>query len=165
MNAWFYRTYFAGISVNLVESIAEDWYMQSTKKEGFWNKVTLKRLKDHQRQGHAIVLVSGSFREVLSPLAKYLSASAIFCSPLVEENGRYTGEMDGIPIIGAGKAHAVVQHLMKHEINHTSSFGYGDDPSDLAFLGCLGHPYLVVKKENRQMNSLADIIGYKKLLY
>lgn len=165
LNAWFYQTHFKGIDRALLSSLASEWFRAQQQKEGFWIHAVLDRLATHQQQGHHIVLVSGSFWEVLEPLRAHVHATDILCAPLIENDGRYTGQLYDTPMIGAGKAHAVVTYMKSRNIDPRLSYSYGDDTSDIPFLGCVGNPTLVVSRDQQDMCRLADTLGYGKLTY
>jgi phosphoserine phosphatase len=63
--------------------------------------------------------------------------------PLVRD-GRYTGEVVR-PMIGEGKREAVLALLRDHPggVDPRECYAYGDHPSDLPMLECVGNPRVV----------------------
>lgn len=54
-----------------------------------------------------------------------------------------TGKIKGIQTIGEGKAKAMRKFALKEKIDLNTSYGYGDDISDLNMLSCVGNPVYV----------------------
>ncbi|WP_081466882.1 HAD family hydrolase [Methylobacter tundripaludum] len=163
LNAWFYLEHFSGVSVSHLREIAEQWSIKKFNQPSFWQDKVIERIEYHKNKGHAIVLVSGSFREVLAPLAKRLGVTDILCSPLEEKDGCYTGNMLGSPMIGYGKANAVSDYLREHHIDPVHCYGYGDDTTDIPFIGTVGNSYIVINNNHDELSVLAEIMGYQTL--
>lgn len=163
LNAWFYQRHFKNLSVDIVAETAKSWCDNHFSRDGFWNEPVLKKIEEHRGQGHEIVLVSGSFYEVIAPLAERVGATAILCAPLRIEGDCYTGEMNSRPMIGYGKAKAVLEYLCEKEIEPEHCYGYGDDASDIPFISVMGNPNLVIKAGDLEMQTLASIVKYPTL--
>jgi HAD superfamily hydrolase (TIGR01490 family) len=97
----------------------------------------------HRTAGDLVVLVSGSFRGVLEPLAEDLGTHRILCSePLVGADGLLTGEVVR-PMIGANKAAAVRESVAELGLDAAACSCYGDHSSDLDMLRAVGNPVVV----------------------
>lgn len=140
LNAWFYERYFAGLQVSRLRDLAHGWLAAREADPGFFLAAMVSKVKAYQAQGVGTVLVTGSFREVVQPLATRLGIDVCLWAPLEEADGRYTGAMTGAPMIGAGKAAAVLTFLQQRHIAPRLCSGYGDDHTDIAFLSELGMP-------------------------
>lgn len=140
INAWFYRHHFAGVQISRIARLAAGWLELRCNNETFFKKETLEQLRLHGESGVPAVLVTGSFREVVAPIAASLGIETVLCAPLQEIDGRYTGALTGPPMIGDGKALAVERFLAERGVEPASCFGYGDDHTDIPFLERLGHP-------------------------
>ncbi|WP_454878824.1 HAD-IB family hydrolase [Serratia inhibens] len=131
LNQLYYR-HFAGIDVVSLTATCESWF----------NSIGIKLLKTkvcdeivhHQRCNARIVLVSGSYHACLDPLARYLKADAVLCTELVSEQGIYTGELQGPPAIGEGKARLITEYISQHRLSLSGSRAYGDHQSDVPML-------------------------------
>jgi phosphoserine phosphatase len=87
--------------------------------------------------------VSGSFHELLRPLARDLRADHVIATQLLRDRqGRFTGEVVE-PMVGPAKARAVLVDAHKHGIALADSYAYGDHESDFDYLGLVGNPVLV----------------------
>lgn len=163
MNRRFYNKYFSGVSVADIEFASNMWSEENYSKDGFWISEILRKVGEHKDKGHRIILVSGSFSEVLNPLAEKLGAEDVLCAKIESDNGIYTGRVIDDPMIGYGKTKAVMNYLIQREISAENCFGYGDDASDVSFIGVLGYPNLVVHPANKDMNTLANILNYNAI--
>lgn len=141
INAWFYRSCFAGLGVARVRELSQRWLVSRLKDPHFLKQRVIERMRWHRSAGVGCVLVTGSFREVAAPLARHFGMDGWLCAPLEQVDAIYTGALTGHPMIGAGKSSAVLQFLAERRIEPEACFGYGDDHSDIPFLQCVGHPH------------------------
>ena len=77
LNAGFFATHFKDVEVSRVRDVARRWYERESAREGFFLEEVLQRAREHREQGHAIALVTGSFREVVAPLAERVGAAHV----------------------------------------------------------------------------------------
>jgi HAD superfamily hydrolase (TIGR01490 family) len=142
-NREYYRVW-EGERAAEVEQAAERWWGVRSKQPGFLIAATLAELTEHRAAGAAIVLVSGSFPAVLRPVAEHVGATRILCTVPQISAGRFTGRVDGAPMIGEAKREAVREVLRSHpSADSARCFAYGDHVSDLPMLSEVGHPVVV----------------------
>jgi len=124
----------------------------------------IARVGWHARQGHEIVIVSGT----LEPLAR-LAATALECEleargvqvrPRVcatrigEEFGKWTGSLAGEALYGPAKATAI-QHMAKNDrLDLRQCHAYGNSLLDRHLLSAVGHAHAV--NPGRDMAALAN---------
>jgi HAD superfamily hydrolase (TIGR01490 family) len=162
LNAWFYEHYFRDLDVQLVAEVGRRWFETRVSRPGFFVEAAVRLAREHVDAGDVVVLVSGSFREIVSPLAEVVGASHLLVAPLEERAGVYTGRLTGAPMIGAGKADAVGAFLLARSIDPRRCYGYGDDDSDVPFLAFLGSP-TVVSPGRSPMAAVARARGWSVL--
>ena len=99
-------------------------------------------LRQHQEQGHAVVLVSGTFLPLLKEIGGRLHISHVVGTPLAERNGRYTGRLAGPFVFGEEKARQTQLYLQANglQIDLAASYTYADRIHDLPLLQLVGHP-------------------------
>lgn len=113
----------------------------------------IERVSWHARQGHAIVIVSGT----LEPLAKAttralkiqlaargINAGIRVCATRLEEtDGKWTGRILGGAIIGKGKARAILILAEEMSLDLSQSWAYGDSEQDCWMLASVRNPVAV----------------------
>ncbi|HWN81411.1 MAG TPA: HAD-IB family hydrolase [Candidatus Udaeobacter sp.] len=103
----------------------------------------LERIAEHHEHGEPVVIVSGSLDFLVAPLARRLGAAAALTAVLAEENGRFTGELQGAPVSGPEKARLARAWARDRVIDLEASTAYGDSTADLDLLRLVGHPVAV----------------------
>jgi HAD superfamily hydrolase (TIGR01490 family) len=117
----------------------------------------------HARQGHAIVLVSGTLAPLAQEIAlalvvrlavRQINASIAVCATRLEEKtGRWTGRVAGDAIWGRAKARAVREMAACKGFELDGCYAYGDSVADRFMLEAVGHPAAV--NPSWRMESLA----------
>jgi HAD superfamily hydrolase (TIGR01490 family) len=140
-NRHYYRS-FAGEPVELVRRLGEDWFRAESSAAGFFHTAVAAALQRHRDHGDLIVLVSGSFRPCLDPIARHVGADRIECTELTVVQGKYTGTVVE-PVIGMAKAKAVARVMAAVGVDRRNCVAYGDHISDLAMLAAVATPVVV----------------------
>lgn len=135
----YYFSIYKGISKSVVERAAYDWFIEKEKDKGFYIESTINEMQRLKKEGHVIVLVTGSFFPLLSPLTERLNIDDIIHTTPEVIGERYTGELIGTPCIGESKRIKVLEYAIKHNINLQNSWAFGDDDSDLPMLKTVGN--------------------------
>lgn len=126
-----------------IRTKAREWWQQRlTSPAEVLRTDVLSRFEWHKDQGHDTVLLSGSFGDLIEPLAKALDVNRVISTEPEIQEGIYTGEVR-VPMIGEAKLEALQADAKSHQVDLAASYGYGDHPSDLPFLSLLGNPHLV----------------------
>lgn len=142
INRMYYR-FFAGVPYVDLLAAGRDWYREYRRLPTAFVGSTLSAISGHQARGDLVVLVSGSFRACLEPLAMEVLADRVVCTELVmDDEGRLTGEVVR-PMIGSSKAAAVAETVRALKLIPEDCFCYGDHSSDLQMLLAVGHPRVV----------------------
>jgi HAD superfamily hydrolase (TIGR01490 family) len=103
----------------------------------------LQLIRQHQAQGHRVFIVSASPAEIVEPLAAYLGVDdAIASRARVDEQGRYTGEVDFYSY-GPFKVEAMGQLAARDGLDLATSYAYSDSITDLPMLEAVGFPRAV----------------------
>jgi HAD superfamily hydrolase (TIGR01490 family) len=162
INALYYKEY-KGKIAQFVHSCAELWYTDNCRNNPhFYNQKVIDEIHHHKINNAKIILVSGSFEACLLPIAKDLNCDAILATNLEAIEGRYTGNILGIQMIGNGKAEAIKQYLENYKFITTAAcYAYGDHISDLSFLKLVGHPVAVINC--KQLETYAINNGWKTI--
>lgn len=161
LNRLYYR-HFADRAVREVIDRGHQWFVR-TKAESapFYHPGPLSELRAHQREGRAVVFVSGSFPALLQPIARELGVEHMLATRLEVKDGRYTGEILPPQTIGDGKAAAVRGFLKTHGLAPDHCYAYGDDISDLPMLESVGRPTVVTG--GRALEAKARELGWRMI--
>ena len=103
----------------------------------------LDLIREHQAAGRRVYIISASPAEIVQPLTEYLGADqAIATRPLVDDRGRYTGEVEFYSY-GPEKAAAMLVEAETRGIDLAESYAYSDSATDIPMLEVVGHPVVV----------------------
>lgn len=154
VNKYFYSN-FKGIVRDDMALAANGWFSKSYDQPGFFCGAVVDALRFHQQRGDRVVLLSGSFAEALTPIARYLQIGVNDCLCIALDcfDGVYTGGIVGVQTIGEGKRAAVKRFLADNQLSLKSSFAYGDHVSDKFFMEMAANP--VVVGDNSELMALA----------
>jgi len=113
----------------------------------------IERVAWHARQGHEIVLVSGTLEPLAQAAAKFLEAALaargvktriyVFATWLEEANGRWNGRILGAAMFGEAKAHTARKFAAERNLDLSHCFAYGDSAQDRWLLSAVGKPVAV----------------------
>ena len=104
----------------------------------------LARANFHREQGHAMVLISGSIRYMLEPVARDLGFEHLLCTDLEEgPNGLLTGRPKGSLCLDGTKRQLAEELSQQTGIDLAQSYAYGNHQADLPLLESVGHPHAV----------------------
>jgi putative phosphoserine phosphatase/1-acylglycerol-3-phosphate O-acyltransferase len=131
---------------------AKGWSKEAVRQAG---KVAAEKLQDlvapyapvliaeHKRAGRPVVLATTTPYDLVSPLAEQLGFDDVVATRYADEEGLYTGGLEGEFVWANGKLSAVRRWAAEHDVDLAESFAYSDSVYDLPLLGAVGHPYAV----------------------
>ena len=100
-------------------------------------------VRDHQRQGHVVAIVSGSTRFAVEPLADALGVEHALYTVLESDGGVLTGRVIEPICFEEGKIYWLRNFIDDHGIDLALSYFYSDSVTDLPLLELVGHPVVV----------------------
>ncbi len=103
----------------------------------------VKKIGWHQQQGHRVVLVTGSLREIVAPLASQLGISEVLACRLAEENGAFTGELAAGPMTDLQKVRAVRSCCRRWGLELEDCYAYADSLDDVPMLEQVGAAHVI----------------------
>lgn len=124
----------------------------------------IARLRDHQSNGHMILLVSGWLTPSLKLLGTHYKVDGVVGTKLEMKDGHYTGRIIPPVITGADKDRYVRDFLSNNdlEIDWSSSYAYADSITDTGLFNLVGHPVAVYPDEKLSLLAQSknwEIIG------
>jgi HAD superfamily hydrolase (TIGR01490 family) len=99
-------------------------------------------IEEHRVAGRDVVIVSTSGSEVVEPIGEMLGVDHVIATRMVEQDGRYTGEI-GFYAYGPGKAAAIRDLADQFGYDLAQCYAYSDSETDVPMLSAVGHPYAV----------------------
>ena len=104
----------------------------------------LAKANEHRSKGHSMVLISGSIRYMLEPVARDLGFDHLLCTDLEEgTNGLLTGRPKGPLCLDNTKRRLATQLAQDNGIDLKNSYAYGNHQADLPLLESVGFPHAV----------------------
>ena len=103
----------------------------------------LKAIVQYCNQGIPTVLLSGSNRLIIEPIAKHLGMTDVICTELEVRAGRFTGRVDGLYRIQEHKVSGAMDWCRAHGTTPSRVAFYGDSMSDIPMFEIVGQPNVV----------------------
>lgn len=124
----------------------------------------LARWREHQAQGHLLVIVSGGLEPCVQRIGDHLGAHEIICTSLEFLDGRFSGRVIPPVMIGDEKGRGCRQLVERRgiDLEWDKSFAYADSIHDLSMLELVGNPVVVHPNQGLRDHALEqgwEIIG------
>lgn len=104
----------------------------------------LAEVHAHQDAGRPAFIVSAAGNGIVESLARVLGMEGgIGTRYEVDEQGNFSGRLDGPFVYGPGKVEAMQHFADQHQIDLEASYAYSDSLSDLPMLRAVGNPVAV----------------------
>ncbi len=97
----------------------------------------------HRAKGHTLVLASSATRFQVQPMADELGMHHALYTPIEVVDGLLTGNTDGLPLWGAGKAAALIELAEAEGLDLSAAFAYSNGREDVPFLEAVDNPVAV----------------------
>lgn len=133
---------FAGMDANAVDARGVTFAEEIERR---WLRPdTFARLRQHQRLGHAVVLVSASLDPYLVPFGSSIGVAGVICTELERDpHGVLTGRLAGPNCRGPEKVRRLEHWLAASGMADAVVWAYGDSAGDDALLARADHPIRV----------------------
>jgi putative phosphoserine phosphatase / 1-acylglycerol-3-phosphate O-acyltransferase len=100
-------------------------------------------IAEHRAAGDLLVLATTSPYDLVAPFASALGFDAVVATQYTEQEGTYTGDIDGTFVWGPGKLAAVQEWAQANNVSMPDSAAYSDSYFDAPLLGAVGRPTAV----------------------
>jgi HAD superfamily hydrolase (TIGR01490 family) len=100
-------------------------------------------LAKHRADGDFLLIITSTNGFITEPIAKALGVDAILATNAERKNGRYTGELDGVPCYQEGKVTRLNEWLKNWSGDLQGSYFYSDSINDLPLLEVVDKPVAV----------------------
>jgi HAD superfamily hydrolase (TIGR01490 family) len=88
----------------------------------------------HRHAGDTLLIITATNAFVTTPIAERLGIEHLLATEPEMVDGRYTGELEGIPCYQEGKVRRLRQWLWQHNANLKGSIFYSDSHNDIPLL-------------------------------
>ncbi len=112
-------------------------------------------LQKHRDQNDYLLIITATNRFVTEPIAELLGVDQLIATELEFKDGRYTGEVAGIPSYQDGKVTRLNEWLKDHPFDLNDAYFYSDSHNDIPLLEQVGHP-VVVDGDEQLLNYAAE---------
>lgn len=145
------KSYLAGWPARSVEGLARECYQKLIRPQ--LSPAGRSCLRQHQQQGHHVVILTGSLECLMLPLQRELQVHWLIATRLQTRQGRYTGHIAGLHPRGEHKLTLLHQLSQTAGFDLSRSYAYADHISDLPLLEQVGQPVAV--NPDRRLRRLA----------
>jgi len=122
-----------------------------TWREAFMEKKVRPMMQDkarelldqHRQQGHTLMIITATNRFVTESIADLLGVEHLIATEPELVNGRYTGEVAGIPSFQDGKVTRLNDWLEHHDRSLEGAWFYSDSHNDVPLLKQVENPVAV----------------------
>lgn len=121
------------------------WHQQFM--EEFIEPIILPKARDlvdkHRDQGDDIMIITATNTFITRPIGLRYGIETLLGTEGEIKNGRYSGEVAGVPTFQDGKVVRLQEWLNQNEKNLQGSYFYSDSHNDLPLLKLVEHPVVV----------------------
>jgi HAD superfamily phosphoserine phosphatase-like hydrolase len=118
-------------------------YFQKVENEAhqYYKPEVIKRLEEFKEKDYEIVLLSGTFEELLEKIRERLEVDNIIGSSILKDR---EDELDDFSVLsGSIKLKALKKEYSSADIDWDKSYAFADSIDDLSLLQAVGHPVAV----------------------
>jgi HAD superfamily hydrolase (TIGR01490 family) len=135
------KTYLEGLQEDYIVRLARQCCQEAILPR--LSPAGLNCVREHQAQGHEIVLLTGSLAFLLWPLKEELGAHWLIATEVARDNGQFTGGITGIHPRGENKLRLLLELAHTQGLDLSRSYAYGDHIQDSHLFRGIGHPIVV----------------------
>jgi HAD superfamily hydrolase (TIGR01490 family) len=135
----FYREY-AGLDPDIMRQLGKEALDAVTLRRIY--PEGMRRIREHKRAGHRVLLLTGALDVVVEPLAELLEVE-VDCAHLLIKDGRLTADLQSPPPAGEARGTLLEEYAARTGVVLSESFAYADSLSDLPMLELVGTPVAV----------------------
>ncbi|MBW1952615.1 MAG: HAD family hydrolase [Deltaproteobacteria bacterium] len=135
------KSYLAGTLIAEIEPLARSCYQEVIAPR--LSARGRECVRQHQAQGHVIVILTGSLYFLVHPLKEELGAQWLIATRLDRANDHFTGHITGCHPRGEHKLHLVRDLAQAAGFDISQSYAYADHIQDVPLLSQVGHPVAV----------------------
>lgn len=97
----------------------------------------------HRECGERVLIITATNRFIAEPAAAYFGVTELIATEPARRDGRFTGDIEGVPSFREGKLTRLRAWLAQHGGSLADAHFYSDSRNDLPLLAAVGHPIAV----------------------
>lgn len=175
-NERFYREYLAGTFDILefldfaLKPLAENSYTELCRWRDRFVETRIRPMikaraheliRQHREAGDEPVVITSTNRFIVEPICELLGIENLIATEPAQENGKFTGKVEGVPCFGPGKVTRAGQWAESRSESLQDSYFYTDSYNDLPLLERVAHPVAVDADE--KLTAHASRCGWKQI--
>ncbi|MXY15274.1 MAG: HAD family hydrolase [Proteobacteria bacterium] len=175
-NERFYREYLAGTFDILkfldfaLKPLAENSYAELCRWRSQFIETRIRPMikakaheliRHHREAGDELVIITSTNRFIVEPICELLGIENLIATEPAQENGEFTGAVEGVPCFGPGKVTRANQWADSRSKSLQDSYFYTDSFNDLPLLEHVGFPVAVDADE--KLAAHANKLGWKQI--
>ncbi|BBP45770.1 phosphoserine phosphatase [Thiosulfatimonas sediminis] len=103
----------------------------------------LALVEEHKKKGDEVMIITATNTFITRPIGLRYGIETLLGTEGKIQDGRYTGEVAGIPTFREGKVTRLNEWLAKEQKSLAGSYFYSDSHNDLPLLKLVDHPVVV----------------------
>ncbi len=123
------------------EEIEEFFIKVEKEAHQYYNTKVLERIEEFKNKEHEVILLSGTFAELLAPISERLEADNILGSTILIDREESLDEFSVLS--GSIKLKALKREYSSTDIDWDNSYAFADSIDDLSLLQAVGNPVAV----------------------
>jgi putative phosphoserine phosphatase/1-acylglycerol-3-phosphate O-acyltransferase len=127
-----------GFTLNDMDRFSRQWFETMVRKSIYREAVQL--IKDHEKKGHRIAIISNSPSFFVKPLAMVLGINDTICTQVEIIDGVLTGKLIKPLCYGKGKKEYAIRWAYDNGIDLLKSYFYTDSFYDIDLMHAVGFP-------------------------
>ncbi len=151
---------YKNISKSKLDIYSKEFYEMIIKTR--LHNMVIDKLKEHQKQGYIIVIISGGFENYLKYFVEEYKIDFLFCTKLEFIDDKFTSKIDGAECLGLEKVNQLRKlDLTKYDLEN--SYVYSDHHSDKPLFDLVTNKIVVKSKQNLDwIDERYDILDVNK---
>ena len=141
---------------DLLHSMHEEFMQKHIRP--IMSKTGMEKIAHHQAQGDHTVIITATNSFVTGPIAEAFGVHHLIATEPEKINGKYTGNVEGIPCFQHGKIERLHAWLEQSKHDFSNSWFYSDSHNDLPLLEEVTHPVAVDPDET--LRKIAEERGW-----
>lgn len=137
----YYYSFFKGLNRNRIDKIIKNNVTPYIKDHVF--PQAEDEIQKLHAQGYYVVIVSGSLKNIIKPIALELGADDCIATHLEEDNGCFTGKVKGYYINHLNKRRAIAKYCLYNNYSPEKIIVYGNSKWDIAMFDVADKSYVI----------------------